>query len=200
MRKRAIQLIHIAKSQLALEDDIYRNILVELTGKVSCSDMNQAQLDKVLSYFKDNGFKVKKTNRKKPNIVRKKVPEIAMIRAIWLTMAKQGFVRDSSEQALDNYVSRMLNRSKLGENVSFHLQFLSVQQAYKVLEILKNWHKRELIQWMEQHWIVLSLFPRYSNLAHYTASQFDTLPSATGYKRICETLIEATEGAESEIR
>ena len=61
-----IKLIHIAKNQLQLDDDLYRANLNELTGKNSCSAMSIPELFKVLDHMKKSGFKI--SNKKEtPN-------------------------------------------------------------------------------------------------------------------------------------
>ena len=148
-KAKLIQLIHIAKGQLGLDDDTYRAALFGAAGKTSCSQMSIPELNQVLEHFKKAGFKTKAKRRLSPKSDPKQFGEINKIRAIWITMHKQGFVRDGSETALDSYVNRVLNRNKLGQNVSFHTHFLTQQQALKVLESLKQWQKRELQK--EQH-------------------------------------------------
>lgn len=73
-RKTAIQLIHIAKSQLGLDDGIYRQMLVNVTGqngqpgKSSCSKMTLAELQLVLDHLKAKGFKSKSSRHgQRPN-------------------------------------------------------------------------------------------------------------------------------------
>ncbi|OUR88303.1 hypothetical protein A9Q81_24265 [Gammaproteobacteria bacterium 42_54_T18] len=196
MRNRLIQLVHVAKRELNLDEEFYRNILTELTDKSSCAKMSIKELEQVLEHFKRIGFKVKKkssTNKRvAPKISRSVSPESGKIRAIWITMHQQGFVRDSSEQALDNYISRMLNRKTLGENISFHCQFLNGQQAYKVLEIIKNWHKRELIKWLEDKWQALRLHERFTSLSHCTALLSGNAPKQESYQNLCFIFDEAT--------
>ena len=145
-KAKLIQLIHIAKSQLVLDDDTYRAALFGSAGKTSCSQMSLPELNQVLEHFKKAGFKTKAKRRLSPKSSPKQHGEINKIRAIWITMHKQGFVRDGSETALDAYVNRMLNRAKVGANVSYHTHFLTQQQAIQVLESLKKWHKRELLK------------------------------------------------------
>ncbi|MDI3325597.1 regulatory protein GemA [Pontibacterium granulatum] len=67
-RKTAIQLIHIAKSQLALDETTYRQMLTSITGQNSCSKLALPQLQQVLDHLKSKGFKTK-TRRygKRPN-------------------------------------------------------------------------------------------------------------------------------------
>lgn len=144
-KARLIQLIHIAKSQLGLDDDTYRAALLGATGKTSCSDMGIKELERALEHFKKSGFKPASKRRLSPKSLPKQHGEIKKLRAIWITMHKQSFVRDGSETALDAYVNRMLNRAKVGANVSYHTHFLTLTQAIKVLEPLKKWHKREMI-------------------------------------------------------
>ena len=201
MRNRLIQLIHIAKAQLQLPDDVYRSILQDKGSQASCSKMNIKQLEAVLEHLKDSGFKVKKkskSNRDRPKLSRSVAPESHKIRAIWLTMADQGFVRERSEKALDTYISRMLNRKTLGENISFHCQFLNPQQAYKVLEILKNWHKRELIKWLDEKWHALRLHKRFNSLSHCTSLLWGNNPKQESYQNLCFIYDEAT-GASKEL-
>ncbi|RZF83733.1 regulatory protein GemA [Pseudoalteromonas sp. CO325X] len=148
-KAKLIQLIHIAKSQLALDDDTYRSALRGVTGKTSCKELGVKELTAVLEHFKKSGFKCRSNGSKKrmsPKSSARQLGEINKIRAIWITMHKQGFVRDGSETALDAFVNRMLNRRKVGENVSFHTQFLTYKQAVPVLEALKKWHTREMIE------------------------------------------------------
>ena len=196
MRNRLIQLVHVAKRELNLDEEFYRNILTELTDKSSCAKMSIKELEQVLEHFKRIGFKVKKkssTNKRiAPKSSRSVSPESGKIRAIWITMHQQGFVRDSSEQALDNYISRMLNRKTLGENISFHCQFLNGQQAYKVLEIIKNWHKRELIKWLDEKWLALRLQKRFTSLSHCTAVLSGKSPKGESYQNLCFIFDEAT--------
>jgi len=201
MRNRLIQLVHVAKRELTLDEDIYRSVLKDVTGKSSCAKMSIKELEQVLEHFKSVGFTVKKkqvknkssTNKRQaPKLNRSVSPESGKIRAIWITMHQQGFVRDGSEQALDNYISRMLNRKKLGENISFHCQFLNGQQAYKVLEIIKNWHKRELIKWLDEKWQALRLHKRFTSLSHCTALLSGKAPKQENYQNLCFIFDEAT--------
>lgn len=153
-RNRLIQLIHVGKRELGLDDDTYRAMLENVTGKTSCSKMSIQQLELVLASMENQGFKRqvngKQTTFKKrlsPKAGRAKHGEIDVIRAVWITMAKHGIVRDGSETALDAYVRRMTNRNK-GQGVDT-VAWCSHDQAYQVLESLKSWHRRELIKQMK---------------------------------------------------
>ncbi|MDO6542794.1 gp16 family protein [Photobacterium sanguinicancri] len=140
-RNRLIQLIHVGKRELALDDDTYRALLFANGEHSSCSKMNIKQLELVLSVMEIQGFKRQgkggKTpfkHRLSPKAGKAKHAEIDKIRAIWITMYHQGIVRDRSEVALDAYVRRMTKIS--------HVGWLNKKQASMVLEALKSWVAR----------------------------------------------------------
>lgn len=63
-RKKVVAQIHIARKQLALDEDTYRQMIATVTGgKRSCSDCNVAELHQVLQHLKDRGFKARPKKR-----------------------------------------------------------------------------------------------------------------------------------------
>lgn len=63
-RKKVLAQIHIARKQLALDEDTYRQMLATVTGgKRSCSDCNVGELYQVLQHMKDRGFKARPKKR-----------------------------------------------------------------------------------------------------------------------------------------
>lgn len=133
-----IQLIHIAKSQLGLDDDTYRANLVQITGKNSTKNMTLADLRQVFEDLKTKGFKTtpaKGTNLKKETSMAVD-DQSKLIRHLWLSLHDLGEVKNSSEQALAKYVERQTGASAL--------QWLTMQQASTVIESLKKWEMRIL--------------------------------------------------------
>lgn len=65
-RRADLALIHVAKKSLQLEDDAYRAILVNVTGKSSSAALNAQERQAVLDRFKKVGFKVVKNNAGRP--------------------------------------------------------------------------------------------------------------------------------------
>lgn len=159
-RNRLIQLIHVGKRELCLDDDTYRALLFANGEHSSCSKMNIKQLENVLAVMEMQGFKRKGKSaetpfkrRLSPKSGKAKHAVIDKIRAVWITAAKHGVVRDRSETALDAFVRRITNR-KEGNGVG-HVAWLEANQAYTVLETLKSWHKRELVECMKaRNWPV----------------------------------------------
>lgn len=132
-----IQLIHIGKSKLCLDDDTYRSLLVAMTGKDSTKAMTASELNKVLARLKQLGFVVAH-KKKDPKPIDDKVSldteqQIKLIHHLWLELHALGAVRNSSEQALAAYIQNQTQTA---------IDDLGSEQASNVIERLKNWRKR----------------------------------------------------------
>lgn len=77
IRKRELAQIHVAKSQLGLDDDTYRAMLWTVARVKSAADLDWAGRKKVLDHLKAKGFKIK--SRPAPAV--NKVDLVAKIRA-----------------------------------------------------------------------------------------------------------------------
>ena len=132
MKSKYIKLIHIAKSQLNLDGDTYRHLLLTVTKKTSTKDMTVWELEKVLHNFKSKGFKVKSS--KKVEKISATKPVHKKIRSLWLELAEAGEVKNRSEKAINSYVKRIV-----GVEV---MDWLNTDQAMKVIESLKCWKTR----------------------------------------------------------
>ncbi|MFL7926016.1 gp16 family protein [Acinetobacter baumannii] len=136
-RQRLIRLIHVAKRDLALDDETYRAILRRIANKDSSAALSIPELEKVLSYLKQSGFKV----RQKPQGRRKPLPQddrdtSKKIRALWLFLHALGAVKDPSEAALFAYVRRITKVDAL--------QWIDGEHSHQVIETLKRWAQRHL--------------------------------------------------------
>lgn len=128
-----IKLIHVAKTKLGLDDDVYRDILSSTTGKNSSKELNLAQLEAVLDRLKQLGFEVEskdKTGVK--NLADDK--QSKLIRHLWLQLHEAGAVKNGSEQALAKFVENRVHVSAL--------QFLSSKNADMIINHLRSWCKR----------------------------------------------------------
>ncbi|WP_087022467.1 gp16 family protein [Thaumasiovibrio subtropicus] len=139
-RNQVIKLIHIAKRELGLDDETYRQMLGTLTGKTSCKAMRLLELDAVLNHLKENGFKQRERKpfkgRLSPKSGNTMHPEIDKIRALWIGMYKEGVVRDGSETELNNFVKRTTGIENVG--------WLDKKLACQLINTLKSWQKRTL--------------------------------------------------------
>jgi phage gp16-like protein len=174
MTRALIAKIHIAKKQLGLDDELYRQVLADVAnGLTSCAKMNVKQLEAVLNHFKAKGFKAvksKKAGRLSPPSGTAKLPEIDKIRAIWITMAQHGIVKDSSETALNAYVKRMTSTLNQGAGVE-SVAWVNPSQAIRVLEALKQWHRRVLLARLQTVGVLLPKTTNYPKVAN--AYQFE---------------------------
>lgn len=134
MKNRAqyIQLIHIAKSQLGLDDEVYRSMLSGLELPNSTTKMSVPELQKVLDHLKRSGFKVRSKTKDRPQADSE---QAKMLRGLWLELAGLGYVQDASERALSAWVKR--------ETGVAALQWLTVETAQKTIEKLKQWRWRD---------------------------------------------------------
>ncbi len=133
-KQRLIQLIHIARSDLQMDEDTYRQMLQGLTGIASTKGMDTTQLNSVLESMKKKGFRIKPAGKANSGLPMDPHPQSKKIRALWLEMAAAGVIRDSSEQALALWVKRETGISAL--------RWLSNEQASSVIEKLKKWQRR----------------------------------------------------------
>ncbi|EMH3444495.1 gp16 family protein [Vibrio harveyi] len=129
-------LVQVAKRELNMDDDAYREMLFNVTGQRSAKNLSQWQLSKVIDRLKELGFKPKR----KPQSAQPRALEVKKITAIWVTMHKQGFVKNGSAAAIDAYVRRMTSQMN-GKGVDKAI-WLNSYQASIVLESLKRWHHR----------------------------------------------------------
>lgn len=132
-KNKLIQLIHIAKGQLAIDDETYRQMLFSTAGKYSTRQCSITQLQEVLNSLKAWGFSVKPA-KKAGSLKPDNSPQSKKIRSLWLSLADAGLVRDRSEEALARWVKR--------ETEVETLQWLDNVQAGRCIEMLKRWLAR----------------------------------------------------------
>lgn len=143
--KSLIAQIHIAKKQLDMDDETYRAFLKTTVNKSSCTGMSFSDLHKVVEALKKKGFKVK-PKKSTPGSVKmspaSKGRRIDKMRAIWISMAKGGYLNDGSETALLAWAQGEIRRQ--GGIPVDSLEWLESQNNVlnKVLEQLKRWDVR----------------------------------------------------------
>lgn len=158
MRANTIKLIHVARRSLGLDDETYRAMLGSIIpGKISCRDMSQSELQKVLKAMEEKGFKVKPT--KKPRRMSSPSDTSLKIRAVWRTMHSDGFVRDGSDAGLDHFVKRHTNQINGGQGVA-SVEWLRSDMEVNFLESLKQWHIRAMKKSLTEHGLRLPMNPR----------------------------------------
>ncbi|GAB2933474.1 gp16 family protein [Rheinheimera gaetbuli] len=148
-RRQLVPMIHIARTQLGMDEDSYRANLAHYgNGKKSCSDMSVPELETVLEAFVKLGFKpVKKAvkGRLSPSTAKGPKDERSAIRALWIFMHRAEFIKDGSETALNSWVQRMTAQANGGAGIA-EVQWLQGEDAAKTLNSLKRWARRCLFE------------------------------------------------------
>jgi len=125
MRKKLIQLIHVAKGKLALSDDEYRAILMGASGKDSCSDMTILELEKAMKAIRRAGFRVnKRLPLRKEEIGLATKEQLLYIKGMWELAATY-----KTEKALDAFIRRVAKVDSI--------RFLDVYAAQKTILALR---------------------------------------------------------------
>lgn len=135
-RNGLIAKIHVAKKQLAMEDDSYRALLRRVTGKASASELSMGELESVIKEFTRLGFA---TAHPRAGERKQAVGDQAKkIRALWLNLWHLGEIADPSEHALAAYCKRMSGKDAL--------QWVHGYDASLVINGLRGWLAR--IGWL----------------------------------------------------
>jgi phage gp16-like protein len=122
-RRVLIAKIHVAKKEMALLEDDYRAMLIEVTGRVSSADCTIAELRAMIEAMKAKGFQPKKSATAADHPFAKKA------RALWISLYHLGAIDNPSEQALEAFACRQLGCMKM--------QWANQAQSYKLVEALK---------------------------------------------------------------
>jgi hypothetical protein len=128
--KAQITLLHVAKTRLGLEDEMYRAILREQGGVDSSTQLTNANFDRVMKRFEELGF---------VNTAKRPRWRTAQPKGL-VTPAQQGLIRGLYEQLGWSDVARQIGFSKRVCKKSFPQ---TRGDANKVIEALKAMIKRE---------------------------------------------------------
>lgn len=133
-RQNALAKIHIAKKDLCLDDDTYREVLQRLCGVASAKELTDRQLGRVLAEFRRLGWKPKAP---KPQTVSLRLPQLRKINLLWSRLLESGAIRavgTAGRSPLLSFVEKQTGVARL--------EWLSVAQAGQIIEALKAWGKR----------------------------------------------------------
>lgn len=132
MRTKLIQLIHIAKHQLRMDDDTYKTTLNQQFKVSSSKELTIAQLFVFVQFLRDKGAKIKAPKKPKLTSIQ------AKLWAEWKKLEQEGAISNGSSRALDAYTQRQFSRI---EPVDGWANLTSEQTAY-LLETIKQWRNR----------------------------------------------------------
>lgn len=135
--------IHVLKGKLALQDDDYRALLLNLTGKSSSKAMNQAERRHVREHMQGLAERLglAQPTRRRPltgeQFAKAKAaasPKERKVWALWHQLHRDGLVNNPSRAALDAWVERTVHVTAL--------RFCTPAQLDTCIEALKAWQTR----------------------------------------------------------
>lgn len=130
-RRRALAKIHIAKKELGLSDEDYRELVRSaVPGKESAADLTDGELRQLLDRLAQLGWRARL-----PRVAERPLPPMVWkARELWLQLYRAGKVQNPSWASLGRFAKRMTG---VGD-----LRSLDVKQATVVIEALKRWLER----------------------------------------------------------
>lgn len=145
-RRSLLARIHIAKKELGLDDDIYRDCIELVTGQRSASKLTIVQLRALIEHFQSKGWSAKASTAKNPSSKAgtryrstSQRPMVRKIYVLWKILFEAGKVKVKRP---DGYAKRMTKTTERPDGVA-NVEWLSDEDAYAVIEGLKNWITRE---------------------------------------------------------
>ena len=166
IRKAELSQILIAKKQLGWDDDTDRAAIRAASKGAtdSSADLDYKQRKLLLDRMKASGFKVR--HARKPSMNASATPQkrkprakaepsapldrdgqSRKIRSLWLELHERGEVRNPDETAMLKYVER--------ETDKLALQFLTIEEAQKLIEKMKKWLDRVKLKPFREVWLRL---------------------------------------------
>lgn len=148
VRRRELAKIHIARKDLALDEETYHQIIRDIggAGSGSSADLSPLGRARVLKHFQTNGWKSKRRKAEKRiansgEILASEL-QVQWIRKAWSSMAEAGALQNPTEQGLRAWVkssSRRYHPNRAGYSTS---EFLPEWVAQRAIEHLKQWAAR----------------------------------------------------------
>lgn len=130
-RRSMLGKVHIACKQLNMDEDDYRQIVFDRTGRTSLTDASEQQIAAVLDVMKAKGFRPLPKKGKAPVAQH---PMARKARALWMSLYHLNVVHNPAEQALEAFAARQLGCEKL--------VWARQSDAYRLIEALKDMARR----------------------------------------------------------
>lgn len=118
-----IAAIHVLKGQLRMQDDDYRALLLQLTGKASSKAMGVGEQRTVREHLQQLALRMgvaQPTTRRRPltreqfdQVKKQASPRERKVWALWLQLHRDGVVRNPSAAALNAWVEHTVHVSAL---------------------------------------------------------------------------------------
>lgn len=137
-RQKLLATVHIARKQLAMQDDDYGALMERVTGHRSAADCSDDQLHRAIREFEAKGFR-STSGRSKRRIVGGG-ETVRKARAMWISLYQLGAIRDGSDAALEVLGRRQLKVDRLVWANERHANRLI--EALKAMADRAGWDQR----------------------------------------------------------
>lgn len=143
IRQKLLAKVHIAKKEMGLDDDTYRELLFTAFRVRSAKDLTDIQLTQLLDIFRECGWQQDKNKRYPDGFGRKKYEnlgkrkgfaspkQLRLIEALWDRVSRA----KDKEAALRKFLENRFHVS--------HIKFLSDEKASRVIDALKDMFVRK---------------------------------------------------------
>ncbi|EHR42704.1 gp16 family protein [Alishewanella jeotgali] len=139
-----IQLLHIARNKLQMDEHVYRQNLQAWTGKASSKDMSIPQLEKCLAGMKRLGFKPVFKGKEPAGKPELQQDQLKKLGQVWTQMAAQGLINNPSYLAMERWAVKQSQHLNNGTGIQ-KLEWMA-PIARELIEQLKRWHRRLMLQ------------------------------------------------------
>jgi len=130
-RRAMIAKVNIARHQLAMDEDDYRQLLLDTTGRLSLKECDDRQLEAMIARLKSKGFQPLPRKGAAPAAQH---PMARKARALWISLFHLGVVHNQAEEALEAFARRQLGCDRL--------VWARQSDAFRLVEALKAMAER----------------------------------------------------------
>lgn len=127
--------IAIARKQLGMLEDDYRQLLFDTTGRISLTQCSEAQLARMVDVLKSKGFRALPPKGVGGTAGAASHPMARKARALWVSLYQLGVVHNPAEPALEAFAKKQLGCDKM--------VWARQSDAFKLIEALKDMGRRK---------------------------------------------------------
>lgn len=127
-RRSELAKIHLAKKDLCLDDDTYRDVLWTVCRVKSAADLDSQGRFKLIAHFKSLGWQSSRGKRPKLD------PQSRKIWSLWYQLKDAGLLASASAKSLRTEVKKLTGCDDL--------RFCDSSQKNMIIECLKQWLER----------------------------------------------------------
>ena len=129
-RHKLLALVHIAKKEIPLSDDEYRDVIA-YWGVKSSADMSNPELEELVEYFESLGFKKKAMDPRDPGA------GVGQIHALQIRVREEAMKLHNGEERLKGLVKKIAKE----DDIRSCRNIKKLKQLLKVIHLLQNREK-----------------------------------------------------------